>query len=243
MDLSGKIGLVTGGAVRVGRAISLALAGEGMRVIVHYNASSAEADALVDEIRSGGGEAVAIGADLSQGGEVERLAREAGQAFGGIDVLVNNASVFPPERLEETDEALWDRTLAVNLKAPFLLTRHLAATLRERRGQVVNLCDLAGLQAWAAYAAHGVSKAGLVHLTRVAARSLAPEVRVNGIAPGAVLPPESMGEDELDALARSTPLKRIGSPRDVTRALLYLLHAEYVTGEVLVVDGGRMLRG
>jgi pteridine reductase len=243
MDLSGKIGLVTGGAVRVGRAISLALAGEGMRVVVHYNSSSGDADALVEGIRSAGGEAVAIGADLSRGGEVQRLAREAAEAFGGIDVLVNNASVFPPERLEETDEALWDRTLAVNLKAPFLLTRHLAATLRERRGQVVNLCDLAGVQAWAAYAAHGVSKAGLVHLTRVAARSLAPEVRVNGIAPGAVLPPDSMGEDELDALARSTPLKRIGSPEDVTRALLYLLHAEYVTGEVLVVDGGRMLRG
>jgi NAD(P)-dependent dehydrogenase (short-subunit alcohol dehydrogenase family) len=243
MDLSGKTALVTGGAIRVGRAISLALAGEGMRVVVHYNSSSGDADRLVDEIRASGGEAVAIGADLSRGDEVERLAREAAEAFGGIDVLVNNASIFPPERLEETDEALWDRTLAVNLKAPFLLIRHLASTLRERRGQVVNLCDLAGIQAWAAYAAHGVAKAGLVHLTRVAARSLAPDVRVNGIAPGAVLPPESMGQDELDALARSTPLKRLGSPEDVTRALLYLLHADYVTGEILVVDGGRMLRG
>ncbi|HET7463442.1 MAG TPA: SDR family oxidoreductase [Longimicrobium sp.] len=243
MDLSGKIALVTGGAVRVGRAISLALAGEGMRVVVHYNSSSAEADRLVAEIRADGGEAAAIGADLSRGDQVERLAREAAAAFGGIDVLVNNASVFPPERLEETDEALWDHTLAVNLKAPFLLVRHLAAELRARRGCVVNLCDLAGVQTWAAYAAHGVSKAGLVHLTRVAARSLAPEVRVNGIAPGAVLPPESMGRDELDALARSTPLQRLGSPDDVTRAVLYLLHADYVTGEILTVDGGRMLRG
>ena len=238
-----KTALVTGGAVRIGRAISLALAGEGMRLVVHYNASSADATALVDEIRASGGEAVAIGADLSRGGEVERLAREAVAAFGGIDVLVNNASVFPPERLEETDEALWDHTLAVNLKAPFLLIRHLAATLRERRGSVVNLCDLAGMQAWGAYAAHSVAKAGLAHLTRVAARSLAPEVRVNGIAPGAVLPPEHMGRDELDALARTTPLQRLGSPGDVTRALLYLVHAGYVTGEVLVVDGGRMLRG
>lgn len=243
MELAGKTALVTGGAVRVGRAISLALAGQGMRVVVHYNSSSAEADRLVDEIRAARGEAAAVGADLSGGHEVERLAREASGCFGGIDVLVNNASVFPPERLEETDEALWDHTLAVNLKAPFLLIRHLAATLRERHGCVVNLCDLAGLQPWAAYAAHCVSKAGLVHLTRVAARSLAPEVRVNGIAPGAVLPPESMGPDELDALARSTPLKRLGSPDDVTRAVLYLLQAGYVTGEILVVDGGRMLRG
>lgn len=243
MDLSGKVALVTGGAVRVGRAISLALAGEGMRIVVHYHSSSGDADRLVDEIRAGGGEAVAIGADLSRGAEVERLAREAADAFGGIDVLVNNASVFPPQRLEETGEALWDHTLAVNLKAPFLLIRHLAPALRERRGCVVNLCDLAGLQPWAAYAAHCVSKAGLVHLTRIAARALAPEVRVNGIAPGAVLPPESMGQDELDALAKSTPLERLGSPDDVTRAVLYLLHADYVTGEILVVDGGRMLRG
>jgi pteridine reductase len=243
MDLSAKTALVTGGAVRVGRAISLALAAEGMRVVVHYNSSSGDADALVDEIRGGGGEAVAIGADLSRADEVRRLADEAVRAFGGVDVLVNNASVFPPQRLEETDEALWDHTMAVNLRAPFLLIRHLAPVLRERGGVVVNLCDLAGLQPWAAYAAHAVSKAGLVHLTKVAARSLAPEVRVNGIAPGAVLPPESMAEEELATLARTTPLRRIGSPGDVVGAVLYLLQADYVTGEILVVDGGRMLRG
>ncbi len=243
MELSDRVALVTGGAVRLGRAISLALAGEGMRVVVHYNSSSAEADALVEEIRRGGGDAAAIGADLSRADEVRRLADEAPRAFGGIDVLVNNASVFPPERLEETDEALWDNTLAVNLRAPFFLIRHLAPALRERRGAVVNLCDLAGLQAWGAYAAHGISKAGLVHLTKVAARSLAPEVRVNGIAPGAVLPPESMGADEIAALERGTPLGRIGSPDDVVRAVLYLLRADYVTGEILVVDGGRLLRG
>jgi pteridine reductase len=229
--------------VRVGRAISLALAGEDVRLVVHYNSSSGEADALVEEIRQGGGDAVAVGADLSSADEVRRLAEEARAAFGGIDVLVNNASIFPAERLEETDEALFDRTMAVNLRAPFFLIRHLAPTLRERRGAVVNLCDLAGIQTWAGYAAHGISKAGLVHLTKVAARSLAPEVRVNGIAPGAVLPPESMGEDEIEQLARQTPLKRIGSPDDVVRALLYLLHADFVTGEVLIVDGGRMLKG
>jgi pteridine reductase len=243
MDLTGKVALVTGGAVRVGRAISLALAGEGMSVVVHYNSSSADADALVEEVRRGGGEAASVGGDLSRAEEVRRVADEAARVFGGVDVLVNNASVFPAERLEETDEALWDHTMAVNLRAPFFLIRHLAPVLRERGGAVVNLCDLAGLQTWGAYAVHGISKAGLVHLTRVAARSLAPDVRVNGIAPGAVLPPESMGPDELAALARSTPLRRLGSPDDVVRAVLYLLRADYVTGEVLVVDGGRMLRG
>lgn len=227
----------------MGRAISSALAEDGYRLIVHYNSSSGPADELVDEIRAKGGEAVAIGADLADAGEVRRLAREAVDAFGGIDVLVNNASVFPPERLEETEEALWDHTMAVNLKAPFFLIRHLAATLRERRGVVINMADLAGIQTWGAYAAHGISKAGIVHLTRVAARSLAPEVRVNGIAPGTVLPPESMSDEEIRQLAQRAPLERNGSPQDVVRALRYLLQADFVTGETLVVDGGRLLRG
>ncbi len=237
------VALVTGGAVRVGRAISTALAEDGYRLVVHYNSSSGPADELVDEIRAKGGEAVAIGADLADSDAVRRLAEEAVAAFGGIDLLVNNASVFPAERLQETDEALWDHTLAVNLRAPFFLIRHLAATLRERRGVVVNMADLAGMQPWAAYAAHAISKAGVIHLTRVAARSLAPEVRVNGIAPGTVLPPESMTEDEIRLLAERTPLKRNGTPHDVVRALRYLLQADFVTGETLVVDGGRLLRG
>lgn len=243
MELAGKVALVTGGAVRLGRAISLALAGEGMRLVVHYNSSADAADELVAEILRRGGDAVAIGGDLSRAETVQGLAEEAENAFGGIDVLLNSASVFPPARLEETDEALFDHTIAVNLRAPFFLIRHLAPTLRKRRGVVVNLCDLAGLQTWAAYAAHGIAKAGLAHLTKVAARSLAPEVRVVGIAPGAVLPPESMTEDELETIVRSTPLRRLGSPDDVVAALLYLLRADYVTGEIAVVDGGRMLRG
>ncbi|HEX2210175.1 MAG TPA: SDR family oxidoreductase [Longimicrobium sp.] len=243
MTADRPVALVTGGAVRVGRAISSALAEDGYRLVVHYNSSRGPADELVDEIRARGGEAVAIGADLADADAVRRLGREAVDAFGGIDVLVNNASVFPAERLEETDEALWDHTMAVNLKAPFFLIRHLAATLRERRGVVVNMADLAGMQTWAAYAAHGISKAGIIHLTRVAARSLAPEVRVNGIAPGTVLPPESMSDEEIRQLAERAPLERNGSPADVVRALRYLLQADFVTGETLVVDGGRMLRG
>ena len=238
-----RVALVTGGAVRVGRAISSALAEDGYRLVVHYNSSYGPADVLVNEIRSKGGEAVAIGADLADAEAVRRLAEEAVDAFGGVDVLVNNASVFPAERLEETDEALWDHTIAVNLKAPFFLIRHLAATLRERRGAVINLADLAGIQTWGAYAAHGISKAGVVHLTRVAARSLAPDVRVNGIAPGTVLPPESMSDDEIRGLAERAPLRKNGSPEDVVRALRYLLAADFVTGETLVVDGGRLLRG
>lgn len=243
MQLSGKVALVTGGAVRVGRAISLALVGEGMRLVVGYGSSSRPAEELVAEIRRGGGEAVAVAADLGRMEGVERLAAEAERAFGGVDVLVNNASVFPAEGVEQVDEATWDQTMAVNLKAPFFLTQRLATGMRARGGgAVVNLTDLAGLQAWQGYAAHAVSKAGLAHFTRVAARSLAPEIRVNAIAPGTVLPPEDFPEDEVRRLAERTPLRRNGSPDDVVEALLYLLRADFVTGEILVVDGGRMLR-
>lgn len=243
MELRGRSTLVTGGAVRVGRAISLALAGEGMRVVVGYGSSDAAARELVEEIRRSGGEAAAVGADLARMEEVRRLAEEAERAFGGIDVLVNNASVFPPDTFEDTDEATWDAALAVNLKAPFFLTQLLAPGMRARGGgAVVNLADLAGLQSWQGYAAHSVSKAGLVHLTRVAARALAPEVRVNAIAPGTVLPPDDLPPDEVRRLAERAPLRRNGSPGDVVEALLYLLRADFVTGETLVVDGGRMLR-
>jgi pteridine reductase len=235
--------LVTGGAVRIGRAISLALAQDGYAVVVHYHTSSDEAEGLVREIEAGGGRAAAVGADLAWSGEVRRLAEEARGAFGGIDVLVNNASVFPAERLEETDEALFDHTIAVNLRAPFFLIRHLADELRARRGCVVNLGDLAGVQSWEGYAAHAVSKAALLHLTRIAARALAPEARVNAIAPGTVLPPGSLDADEVRRLAKRSALGRNGSAEDVVRALRYLLAADFVTGETLAVDGGRLLRG
>ncbi len=227
----------------MGRALSLALAREGMRVVVGYGASEGPAREVVEEIRRGGGEAAMVRADLSKMDEVRRLAEEAERAFGGIDVLVNNASVFPEQGFEETDEETWDAALAINLKAPFFLTRLLAPGMRARGGGVVvNLADLAGLQSWEGYAAHGISKAGLVHFTKVAARALAPEIRVNAIAPGTVLPPDGFPEEEVRRLAERAPLRRNGSPDDVVEALLYLLRADFVTGEVLVVDGGRMLR-
>jgi pteridine reductase len=236
--------LVTGGAVRVGRAICVGLAGAGYRVVVHYHTSRDDADEVVREITSAGGEAVAIAGDLSRIAEVERVAREAEAAFGGVDLLVNNASVFPPEGIGEVDEALWDHTLAVNLKAPFFLTQALAPAMKARgSGVVINLADLAGLQAWKGYAAHAISKAGLIHFTRLAARALGPEVRVAAIAPGTILPPEGTPDEEVERLARRAALKRTGSPDDVVQAVLYLARAEFVTGVVLTVDGGRMEEG
>jgi pteridine reductase len=244
MNPSGKTALVTGGAVRVGRAIALGLSRAGARVIVHYGGSADAADELVARIRSEGRDAIALQADLSAHSEVERMADEASSHFGGVDILVNNASVFPEQGLEEVDHDLWESTLAVNLRAPFFLTQRLGIAMRQRgAGVVVNLADLAGIQAWNGYAAHAISKAGVIHLTRVAARALAPEVRVVAIAPGTVLPPSDLPQEEVRRLAERAPLKRNGSPEDVVEALLYLIRADFVTGEVLVLDGGRLLRG
>ncbi|MEX2584579.1 MAG: SDR family oxidoreductase [Gemmatimonadota bacterium] len=243
LDLHGRTALVTGGAVRVGRAISLALADAGARVVIHYKASEEPALGLAQEIRDAGGEAATVGADLSSMEDVRRLDRTAEEPFGPIDILVNNASVFPGDPLADVEPALWDETMAVNLRAPFFLTQGIGGRMKTRGyGVIVNMADLAGMQAWNGYAAHAISKAGLVHLTRVAARALAPEVRVVGIAPGTILPPEDLSDAEVRHLADRAPLRRIGSPRDAVDALLYLVGADFVTGEVLVVDGGRMLR-
>jgi NAD(P)-dependent dehydrogenase (short-subunit alcohol dehydrogenase family) len=242
MELRGRTALVTGGAVRVGRAISLVLAGAGARVVVHYNASEEPALRLLDEIRERGGSAEAVQADLRRHDAVTRLAAEVEERWP-VDLLVNNASTFPPEGLADVTRDLWEETIAVNLRAPFFLTQRLGSAMRARGGGViVNLGDLAGIQTWSGYAAHSISKAGLLHLTRVAARALAPEVRVVAVAPGTVLPPDDMDTDTIESLAARTPLRRIGSPEDVASAVLYLATADFVTGEVLVLDGGRLLR-
>ncbi len=239
MLLTSKSALITGSGVRIGRAIALGLADAGMKVVVHYHSSATQADEVVRTIRERGGEAASIQADLRDMTDIERLAREAAEIFGGIDVLVNNASVFPAESLDAVTEPIWDETMAVNLKAPFFLMQKLAPGMRQRGGVVVNLADLAGIQAWKSYSAHGISKAGLIHLTRSAARTLAPEIRVVAIAPGTVLPPDDFPQEAVEHLAATTPVKRNGTPEDVVEAVLYLLRADFVTGEVLVIDGGR----
>ena len=165
------------------------------------------------------------------------------EEFGRLDVLVNSAAVMHRLRFEETTPEQWDAILDLNLRAVFFCTQGAAPALRAARGKVVNMADLAGLEPWPGFAAHSVSKAGVVMLTKVLALSLAPDVTVNAIAPGAVLVPEDYDAEERERLARATPLRRLGGPDDVVAALLYLLEGgDFVTGEVLVVDGGRVLR-
>jgi pteridine reductase len=242
VELAGRVALVTGAGRRLGRAMAAALAARGMTLAIHFNASREGADALRDEIRAAGGRAECFGADLSDAEAARALPDRVVAGFGRLDVLVNSAAVMERLRFEETTVAQYDAILAVNLRSVFFVTQGAAPHLRAARGKVVNLADLGGLEPWPGFAAHSVSKAGVVMLTRVLARALAPEVTVNAIAPGAVLVPDDYDQAERDRLARTTPLGRLGSPDDVVAALAYLLDGDFVTGEVLAVDGGRLLR-
>jgi pteridine reductase len=242
VELEGRTALVTGGAHRVGRAITLALAAEGMRVAIHYRSSEDEADRTAGMVRDLGSSAQKLQADLSIPGEPERVVREAAALLGGLDVLVNSAAVMLRTPLKETTVAEWESIFALNLRAPFFASQAAAVLMAERGGSIVNIADLAAFETWPAYIPHGVSKAGVVQLTRALARVLAPNIRVNAIAPGTVLLPEDWDAAAAGHLAGTTPLGRLGSPDDVTQALLYLLRADYVTGETLIVDGGRHIR-
>jgi pteridine reductase len=241
MHIPGKTALVTGGGRRVGRALALALAEAGADVVVNYHRSAAEAADTVRDIERLGRRALALPADVADPEQVRGLVEATLAAFGRLDILVNNASRFDRAPLAEITPDDWDRVLGVNLKGPFLLAQAAADALRAARGTIVNIIDLSALQPWPSYIPHAVSKAGLLHLTRCLARALAPQVRVNAIAPGTVLPPDDFdGTDNAGGVDRRA-LERAGTPADVARALRYLVENDFVTGEVLVVDGGRML--
>lgn len=239
MHTTGRIALVTGGAHRVGRAFSFALADAGCDVVVNYNHSAADAAATTAGIEQRGRRALAVQADVTRAEDIDRLLSAADNAFGRLDIVVNSASLFERVPFAEIREEDWDRVLGVNLKAPFFVAQAAAPLLRRNGGGVIiNIADLSALQPWPSFAHHAVSKAGLLHLTRVLARALAPDIRVNSITPGTVLPPENTeGEDGSERRL----VERGGHTDDVTRALVYLIESDFVTGENLIVDGGRLL--
>jgi pteridine reductase len=242
MELRGRVALVTGAGRRLGQAMARALAGRGMTLAIHHHASGAGATALRDEVIAAGGRAACFAADLTDAAAAAELPRRVMAELGRLDVLVNSAAIMQRLSFEETTPAQYDAALDLNLRAVFFCTQGAAPALRSARGKVVNIADLSGLEPWPGFATHSVSKAGVVMLTRVLARALAPDVTVNAIAPGAVLVPEDYDAAERERLARTTPLRRLGTPADVTAALLYLLESgDFVTGEVLVVDGGRLI--
>jgi len=241
MELAGAVVIVTGGAVRLGKAMALGVAGAGARVVVHYGHSAEAARRTVAEIESFGGEAMAVQADFLDAGSAGAVVGQAAERFGRVDALVNSASIYEPADVAGTTESLWDRHFAINLKAPFFLCQAFAAQLGERRGHIVNIADWRGTRPTASRVAYTLTKAGLIAMTQSLAQALAPNVQVNAIAPGVILPPPGEGDEYVQRLLPSIPLRRSGSPADVVEALLYLLRSDFVSGEVLYVTGGQHL--
>jgi pteridine reductase len=242
MELSGRVALVTGAGHRVGRAIALALGERRMRVAVHYNAAAEGARETVRMLGDIGAEGRAFAADLTRAEAAAELISAVTGSFGSLDVLVNSAAVMVRTPFGEVTAEQWHAVMSLNLRAPFFLAQAAAPFLKRARGAIVNIADLAAFETWPDYLPHGISKAGVVDLTRALARVLAPEVRVAGVAPGTVLLPEGWSNEGAEHLRATTPLERNGSPKDVTDTVLFILDSDYLTGETIIVDGGRHVR-
>lgn len=242
LTLEGHVAVVTGAGARLGKAIAEGLGARGATVVVHYASSRDGAEEVAQRIRAGGSQAVTVQADLSRSEEVARVFAQA-DALGGCDLLVNSAAIFERLPVEAIDDASWRRMLDVNLSGPFFCCRSAVPAMRRRgSGAIVNIVDVGGaLHAWRGYAHYCAAKAGLAMLTRCLAVELAPAIRVNAVAPGAVLFPESYGEDERQRVLARIPLGHAGSPQDVIGAVVYLATAPFVTGQILPVDGGRSI--
>ena len=239
--LSGKTALVTGAAKRLGRDLALALAAEGARVVVHYNTSASEAEDTARQLRAKDTQAWTLQADLSDARQVEVLFPRAVEMAGPMDILVNNASIFPKSRLETLTPEELHESLGINTLAPLVLSRAFAAQRRE--GSILHLLDARMMDHDAGHAAYHLSKRMLFTLMRMMALEFAPLVRVNAVAPGLVLPPPGETEEYLKRLEHTNPLQTHGDSADVTEAALYLLRSRFVTGQVIFVDGGRHMKG
>lgn len=240
MKFSGKVALVTGAGRRLGRAVALRLASEGADVAVHYRGSDAEAREVCGEIEKLGRRAVAMRAELTSVEEIRALVQRVAHEFGRIDVLVNSAANFLPSSVISTTEEIWDASLDTNVKGPFFLAQAAAPWLRRSNGVIVNFADTGGILGWPGYIAHSISKAGMIMLTKTLAKALAPEVRVNAIAPGTITMPGDPPEWEQE-FVKLAPLKKTGTPEDVAEAVSYLASAKFLTAHVLVLDGGRTI--
>ncbi len=241
MDLRGATVVVTGGAIRVGRHVAGRLAERGANIVVNYRTSAREAEAAVAEFRGQGVGSLAVQADVSTHAGVQAILDAAIREFGSVEVLINNASIYGPTPFDELDEADFDRNIAVNLKGPYLgcwlFGRHMQA---QGRGKIVNVADWAVERPYVNYAPYFVAKGGVVALTRVMAKELAPAVQVNAVAPGPILMPADFDQETIRAVERATPLGRIGDPEDIAQTILYLVEGtDFVTGAVIPVDGGR----
>ncbi len=248
MKLDGRVAIVTGGAVRLGRAMALAVARAGMHVCVHYGNSAEEAERTVREIRELGRQAIAVSADFSAGGGdiatgIQQVLDQTRRQLGPADVLVNSAAIFEPASLATVDVSHFERHVRINMLAPLLCAQAFVAQLDDQAAaHIVNIVDWRALRPPPGHLVYTMTKAALVALTKMLAQELAPRVRVNGIAPGAILPPPGADAAEYEQTVVSrVPLRTMGGVADVTEALIYLLKSEFQTGEILCITGGEHL--
>jgi pteridine reductase len=242
LALTDQVLLITGGARRVGAAIVRGLHAAGANVLLHYRSSAAAANALAEELNAIRPASVAIhAADLLHPAAAAEIVAAALRRFGRIDILINNASSFYPTQVGQITATQWDDLIGSNLQAPLFLSQAAAPALRLQRGLIINIVDIHGLRPLKGHVVYSVAKAGLAMLTRSLARELGPEVRVNGIAPGPVLWPESpIAAGLQQEIVEKTALKRHGTPEDIARTALFLAKdAPYITGQIIAVDGGR----
>lgn len=240
-SLQSKRALITGAAKRIGKATTLALAEQGVDVVLHFNTSAREAEAVAEEARSKGVRAWTLSADLARADAAEALIGRAIEQFGPLDILISNAAIFPQNTLTTVTPEDFDVAFRVNALAPFLMARCFAS--QGRKGAIVNFLDARIVDYDCNNVAYHVSKRTLFALTRMMAIEFAPNVRVNAVAPGLILPPEGKDETYLEQLASTNPLNRYGGVDDVADTVVFLLRSDFVTGQVIFVDGGRHLRG
>lgn len=243
MELRGRSALVTGAGRRVGRTIALGLARRGANVAVHYRSSRGGAMDTVRRIQAMGVEAAAIQGDLARTEEARRVVRRAERELGGLSVLVNCASVYEPRPWGATRESDWEKHMSANARGAFFAAQEAAKGMKKRRaGKIINIVDSDVTRPYRNYTAYFASKAALMGLTWALAVELAPEIQVNAVAPGAVLLPEGWGPKIRRSIINATPLKRIGSPEDIARTVVFLIEgSDFITGAVIPVDGGRHL--
>jgi pteridine reductase len=238
--LLNQIALVTGSSKRLGREVALGLAERGADVVIHYRSSSDDAQKVVAEVEKLGRRSIALQADLDDIGRIQTLFEKVATQLGRLDILVNSAASFVETKFAKTTEKEWGESLDTNLKAPFFCSQAAAPLLKKTGGCIINFADVGGILGWTGYIPHSISKAGVIMLTRCLAKELAPEVRVNALAPGTITLPDDAPELEANFIQQA-PLKRSGRPIDIVEAVTYLATAKFVTGHTLVIDGGRVL--
>jgi NAD(P)-dependent dehydrogenase (short-subunit alcohol dehydrogenase family) len=244
MNLNGKAALITGGA-RIGQTIAVALARRGVDVAMTYRSSKASAEETVKKTQALGGRGLAVRADLTKAADIVAAVKKVASSFGRLDILVNLASIYEKTALTSLDAKVWAKNMAANLESAYLLSLQCATPMKRRgQGRIVHFSDwvaASGRPRYKAYLPYYVSKAGVIGLTQALALELAPEILVNAIAPGPILPPPDLSARENRAVKRATPLGRWGGPEEVAKTVLFLIETDFVTGECIRVDGGRHL--